>query len=90
MTGWMKHRLPASVLLACTTLAAAAAEPVAPAETTATDRAPGTAPQAHDQDEAFLVFLADWGDEQGNWQDPLEFDDPAWTRAGDRQEKEHE
>ena len=28
--------------------------------------------------EAFLEFLADWGDEQGEWQDPMAYEDPEW------------
>jgi hypothetical protein len=28
--------------------------------------------------EEFLQFLADWEDEQGQWQDPLEYQGPEW------------
>jgi hypothetical protein len=50
---------------------------------TAAGGAPGVQPDPAEQDrknlpEAFLVFLGEWEDPQGNWQDPLEFDDPKW------------
>ena len=28
--------------------------------------------------EAFLEFLADWEDDRGEWQDPMEYEDPQW------------
>ncbi len=28
--------------------------------------------------EAFIEFLADWEDEQGEWQDPMEYEAPQW------------
>ena len=34
--------------------------------------------------EGFLEFLADWEDEQGQWQDPLEYEDPQWQALDDR------
>lgn len=88
MTGWMKHRLPASALLLCTAIAAAG--PVTAPEATTQHKTPGTDRETHDPDEGLLAFLGEWSDDEGNWQDPLEFDDRAWSRTGDRQEKEHE
>ncbi len=34
--------------------------------------------------EGFLEFLADWEDEQGQWQDPLEYQDPQWQALDER------
>jgi hypothetical protein len=28
--------------------------------------------------QAFLLFLGEWQDSQGNWQDPLAFEGPGW------------
>lgn len=28
--------------------------------------------------EAFLEFLTEWEDERGEWQDPMEYEDPQW------------
>ena len=39
---------------------------------------------------AFLEFLGEWEDQQGNWQDPLEFDDPKWWSLDDDAERQHE
>jgi len=39
---------------------------------------------------AFLEFLGEWEDQQGNWQDPLEFDDPKWRSLDDDAERQHE
>ena len=33
---------------------------------------------------AFLEFLADWEDERGGWQDPLEYQDPHWQALDER------
>jgi hypothetical protein len=33
---------------------------------------------------AFLEFLADWEDERGEWQDPLEYQDPQWQALDER------
>jgi hypothetical protein len=41
-------------------------------------------------DEAFLLFLADWHDDQGNWQDPLDYDDPKWLELDTPQVTDHE
>ena len=32
--------------------------------------------QDEDLSQAFLEFLGEWEDEQGNWQDPLEYETP--------------
>lgn len=70
MTGWMRHKQLASVLiLLCSALAQADEQDAL----------------ATEMDEAFLLFLADWEDEQGNWQDPLEYDDPKWTEMDSTQ-----
>ena len=39
---------------------------------------------------AFLEFLGEWEDQQGNWQDPMEFDDPTWRSLDDDTERQHE
>ncbi|MGD2112478.1 MAG: hypothetical protein PVI50_03765 [Gammaproteobacteria bacterium] len=36
-------------------------------------------------DESFLLFLADWENARGGWQDPLEFDGPGWAETDYRQ-----
>lgn len=41
-------------------------------------------------DEEFLLFLADWGDGQGNWQDPLEYEDPQWRELDKPRVTDHE
>ncbi len=33
---------------------------------------------------AFLEFLADWEDERGEWQDPLEYQNPQWRALRDK------
>ena len=70
MTGWMRHKPLVSVLMLCCTIVAQADQK----ET-----------EAADVDEAFLLFLADWEDEEGNWQDPLTYDDPKWDELDNRQ-----
>jgi hypothetical protein len=35
-------------------------------------------PDSDELPEAFIEFLADWDDEHGQWQDPLEYADPQW------------
>ncbi len=39
---------------------------------------------------AFLEFLGEWEDQQGDWQDPLEFDDPKWRSLDDDAERQDE
>jgi hypothetical protein len=34
--------------------------------------------------EGLLEFLADWEDERGEWQDPLEYLDPQWETLDER------
>ena len=34
--------------------------------------------------EGLLEFLADWEDERGEWQDPLEYLDPQWEALDER------
>jgi hypothetical protein len=36
------------------------------------------AANAPELDAAFLLFLSDWDDGKGNWQDPLDYEDPQW------------
>ena len=36
-------------------------------------------------EESLLLFLADWDDARGGWQDPLEFDGPGWPDTEQRQ-----
>jgi hypothetical protein len=90
MTGWIKHRLPASALLLCTAVTAVAVQPATAPKAAMANTAPGASPQVRDKDEEFLVFLGDWTDDQGNWQDPFEYEDPAWAGTGGGQENEHE
>jgi hypothetical protein len=41
-------------------------------------------------DEEFLLFLSDWDDGQGDWQDPLEYEDPHWRELDTPQVTDHE
>jgi len=66
MNGWIRRRLPASALLMLALGSGLHA---------------GAADDAAAADESFLLFLADWEDAQGEWQDPLELDGPGWTDA---------
>jgi transposase len=34
--------------------------------------------------EGLLEFLAEWEDERGEWQDPLEYLDPQWQKLDER------
>jgi len=38
----------------------------------------------------FLEFLGEWEDRQGNWQDPMEFDDPKWQSLDVKAERQHD
>jgi hypothetical protein len=40
--------------------------------------------------EAFLEFLGEWADQQGNVQDPAEFDDPKWQMLDSDAERHDE
>ena len=70
MTGWMRRKpLVSALLLIC-------AAPMQAAEQgTVTEHV----------DEEFLMFLADWEDEQGNWQDPLDYEDQKWAELDNKQ-----
>lgn len=70
MSGWIQRRLPASAMLLLALGGSVHA---------------GAAGDAAIPDESFLLFLADWEDAQGDWQDPLEFDGPGWTDTEYRQ-----
>ncbi len=56
--------------------------------------APALAGDAGDSDqpvdEAFLMFLGEWEDGQGNWQDPLEYADPRWAGLDEEQVNDDE
>lgn len=71
MTGWNTPKAAASLLLG-TALA------LASAVACAVDRSDDALPAG------FLEFLADWEDEQGQWQDPLEYQDPQWQALDER------
>lgn len=75
MIGLMRHKLPVSVLLLACVATAQAGE-----------QETGT-PVANEE---FLFFLADWEDEKGNWQDPLDYDDPNWSELDNQQVKDDE
>ena len=64
MTGWKTFRPIVSSVGASLLLVGAgmAAEPAAEAALP----------------DGFLEFLADWDNEQGDWQDPIEYEDPQW------------
>jgi len=80
MPGWKRHNRAASAVL-CWLVAAAggAAEP--PADRL--QQQPAVLP------EAFLVFLGEWDNQRGSWQDPLEFEDPEW-RVLDNDAERHD
>ena len=84
MTGWIAP----SLLLA----SALAAAPL----TAADDRAPPAADRVppadggQPPDAELLLFLSDWEDEQGNWQDPMQYDDPRWAALDRPQVKDDE
>ena len=70
MTGWNRPRAAASLVGPILMLASALSLPAEdPVE-----GLPG----------AFLEFLADWEDERGEWQDPLEYQDPQWQALDER------
>ena len=64
MTGWKVPRAAARLL----TLALVLASGISLAEDSSDAALP----------EGLLEFLADWEDERGEWQDPLEYLDPQW------------
>ena len=70
MTGWNRPRAAVSLLGPILMLASA----VGLAAEAPVEALPG----------AFLEFLADWEDERGEWQDPLEYQDPQWQALDER------
>lgn len=54
--------------------------------------AAGLAEESGDEalSEAFLEFLAEWGDEQGEWQDPMAYEDPEWRVLDEKVEQTDE
>lgn len=76
MTGWKPRKRLASILLLCSATLVLAEE-----------QQDADTP---DVDEAFLLFLADWDDGQGHWQDPLEYQDPKWSELDRRQVSDDE
>ena len=81
MPGWKRHSRTVSSVLAL--IAGAAAQ--------AADPPPGQPiPAQSALPEAFLEFLGEWSDQQGNWQDPLEFDDPRWQLLDNDAERHDE
>jgi hypothetical protein len=81
MPGWKQHnRTVSAVLCLLAVVTALADEP----------QAGGTTAAGQDLSTAFLEFLGEWGDQQGNWQDPLEFEDPKWQSLDDDAERQHD
>jgi hypothetical protein len=78
------------VLLLCSASAVVAAEPQVPPAAPAAAATPDATLATSADDEEFLAFLGGWEDGRGNWQDPLDYEDPAWAPLDDPQEKEHE
>ena len=70
MTGWKVPRAAARLL----TLALVLASGINLAEDSSDAALP----------EGLLEFLADWEDERGEWQDPLEYLDPQWETLDER------
>jgi hypothetical protein len=70
MTGWKVPRAAARLL----TLALVLASGISLAEDSSDAALP----------EGLLEFLADWEDERGEWQDPLEYLDPQWETLDER------
>ena len=70
MTGWNRPRAAASLLGSILALAGAGGLAEDPSE--------------HALAEEFLEFLADWEDERGEWQNPLEYLDPQWQTLDER------
>lgn len=46
--------------------------------------------QDEDLSQAFLEFLGEWEDEQGNWQDPLEYETPEETPERGKQVEQND
>ena len=81
MPGWKQRNRAVSALLCL----------LASATTPADEPQAGdTAADGQELSTAFLEFLGEWGDQQGNWQDPLEFEDPKWRSLDDDAERQHE
>ncbi len=38
----------------------------------------------------FLEFLADWENDQGKWQDPIEYEDPRWQALDEEAGQNHD
>jgi len=70
MTGWKVPRAAARLL----TLALVLASGISLAEDSSDAALP----------EGLLEFLADWEDERGEWQNPLEYLDPQWQTLDER------
>lgn len=81
MPGWKRHNRTVSTALCW--LAAAAVHAADPQ-----DGQPERDTRA--LPEAFLVFLGEWQDPQGNWQDPLVFDGPGWAELDKDAEQRNE
>lgn len=64
MSGWKKPNQVASLVVAAMVLM--------PAAGVAEERVEEPLP------EAFLEFLSEWEDEHGEWQDPMQYQDPHW------------
>ena len=81
MSGWKRHNrtVSAALCLLAGVTAQADAPPVG-----------NTTPAGQGLPAAFLEFLGEWEDQQGNWQDPLEFDDPKWQLLDDDVERQHD
>ena len=81
MPGWKPHNPIASAVLCLLAVAAAQA---------ADTQQPDPERDSQALPEAFLLFLGEWQDEQGNWQDPMVFDGPGWQVLDERAEQRNE
>ncbi len=84
MTGWTAPSLLLASALAAVTVAIADDR-----ISSVADRVP-SADGGPPPDAELLLFLSDWADAQGDWQDPLQYDDPRWAALDRLQVKDDE
>ena len=80
MPGWKRRSRAASTLLGLVAGAVAYAADPRPGEPPGDEASPPA---------AFLEFIGEWSDQQGNVQDPLQFEDPKW-RVLDNDAERHD
>ncbi len=76
MTGWKPRTQAVSVLTALLV----SVQPAAMPETSGDEELP----------ETFLEFLSEWENSNGEWQDPMEYEDPHWELLDQNVEKRDE